>query len=154
MKPRHRSDVQHAYWLLEKRKIVRVSSPVLRGTGTQGLRRPRFPFFVLQCQRAVERVVETTLPNPQWNQKARWESTTAEDRPGSEKTRGIPRNCQWVARSRIVPQEVGATRAEGVFRVWSGQCQWTKNRFLEENRFGRTFLLKPLSLGRRGHIPA
>ncbi len=112
MKPRHRSDVQHAYWLLEKRKIVRVSSPVLRGTGTQGLRRPRFPFFVLQCQRAVERAVETTLPNPQWNQKACWESTTAGDRPGSEKTRGIPRNCQWVARSRIVPQEVGATRAD------------------------------------------
>ncbi len=30
----------------------------------------------------------------------------------SKKTRRIPRNCQWVARSRIVPQEVGATRAD------------------------------------------
>ena len=83
--------MQHAYWLLEKRKIVRVSTPALRGAGTQGPRRPRFPFFVLQCQRAGGSAAEATLPNPQWKQNRQWESTTAE--VSAEKISVMPRFC-------------------------------------------------------------
>src|SRR5215813_7791256 len=48
------------------------------GSSSQGLRRPRFPFFKSQCQRAVRREANAPLPNPRWKQILHLESTTAE----------------------------------------------------------------------------
>jgi hypothetical protein len=76
----------HAYWLLKTQTTVRVSllAP-LTGRTRKDLRRLRFPFFILQCQRAGGREAEATLPNPQWKQIRHQESTTVEAYP--EKTR-------------------------------------------------------------------
>ena len=99
--------MQHAYWL-EKRKTVRVSTPALRGAGTQGLRRPRFPFFILQCQRAGGSAAKATLPNPQWKQNHPWESTTAEVTAGMKRPGHSPFLSDKIARSRSNPLGSGS----------------------------------------------
>jgi len=94
--------------------------------GTQGLRRPRFPFFISQCQRAAGSAASCHLPNPRWKQIPHPESTTAVSVP--RRTQALLRFCPRIARSRTVPQEVGTTRAKRSFKQRSPACQGPGNR--------------------------
>jgi len=67
------------------------------------------------------------LPNPRWKQIHHQESTTAAASPESDSVK--LRSCQRIARSRIVPQEVGATRAKHSSKRGPSPCQEVANRF-------------------------
>jgi hypothetical protein len=107
----------------------RQPSPVR--TGTQGLRRPRFPFFVSQCQRAGGRAAGCRIPEPL--REANPPSRVNDNRSVPEKNSVLaPLLSLWIARSRLIPQDVRTTRARRLFKERLGPCQGRESphRFL------------------------
>ncbi len=86
-----------------------------------------FPFLHITMSKSRSTARPTaTLPNPRWKQIPHLESTTAGYRP--RRTQALIRFCPRIARSRIVPQEVGTTRAKPSFRQRPLPCQGAGNR--------------------------
>src|SRR4029078_11085999 len=98
----------------------RQPSPVR--AGTQGLRRPRFPFFVSQCQRAGGRAAGCHTPEPL--REANPPSRVNDSRSVPEKDSVLASLLTvWIARSRLIPQDVQTTRARTRFKERLGACE-------------------------------
>lgn len=104
-----------------------LDAGLTRRTGTQGLRRLRFPFFTSQCQRAVEGRPQghTSEPPMEANPPPRVNDSRSVSRV---ETRSSPASVRWIARSRNVPQEVGTTRAKRLCKRGLSPCQGLGNR--------------------------
>lgn len=86
-----------------------------------------FPFLHITMSKSRSNArPRATCPNPRWKQIPHLESTTAGNRP--RRAQVLIRFCPRIARSRIVPQEVGTTRAKPSFRQWPMPCQGAGNR--------------------------
>ena len=85
-----------------------------------------FPFLHITMSKSRSGCGRCHLPNPRWKQIPHQESTTAAASP--ETNSGLLRFCPRIARSRIVPQEVGTTRAKSSFKEPPPQCQGLGNR--------------------------
>lgn len=138
--------MQHAYWLLEKRKTVRVSTPTLfRGPA-------RKDSAVRVSLSSYYNVKEPVAERPKPHSRTPNGSKTAlgsQRQPVSagKKNPGIPRFCPMdraVAYSPAGSWET--TRAKPVFRDWIGPCQgahnglWVGFRFRLIRGYEATFL--------------
>ena len=134
---------QHAYWLMKTQDRQSLVANPLARTGTQGLRRPRFPFFVSQCQRAGGRAAETTLPNPQWKQILHLESTTAEASPET-----VPVKLRFCPKNRAAalnPARLRAARALVRCKHPLSPCQGAANPSTLISLFSLIVAMKPHS---------
>jgi len=120
--------MQHAYWLLEKRKTVRVSTPNLfRGSA----RKDSAVRVSLSSYHNVKEPAEER-PKPHSRTPNGSKTTLGSQRQPRclpRRTRSFLASVRWIAQSRIVPQEVGATRAKCLFRDWGHPCQGAKTGF-------------------------
>ncbi len=103
-----------------------VCQPSFEGR-PQGLRRPRFPFFKSQCQRALGRTADAASRTPNGSKSAIRSQRQPHRRPGMARFNSAP--VRRIARSRIVPQEVRATRARGSFKGGPFPCQGQDQSF-------------------------
>jgi len=128
MKPRisRRICAQHAYWLLEKRKTVRVSTPNLfRGSARKD---SAVRVSLSSYHNIKEPVAEQPKPHSRTHNGSKSPiESQRQPRCLPSRTRAFPASVRWIARSRIVPQEVGSTRANWVSRDYAGRCQGLGN---------------------------
>jgi len=122
-----RDRAQHAYWLQKTQdRQSLICQPSLEGR-PQGLRRPRFPFFISQCQRALEIAADAVSRTPNGSKFTIRSQRQPHRLLGMAQSNSAP--VRRIARSRIVPQEVGATRAKHSLKIGHFACQGVGNRF-------------------------
>ena len=133
---------QHAYWL-ENARPSESRRRLLRSRLAR-TPPPAFPFLRITMSKSRSKArPRATVPNPQWKQIPHLESTTAADAPS--RTQVLLRFCPRIARPRMVPQEVGTTRAKASFKERPLPCQGVGNRDPRLTLFRAIVTLRPHS---------